>query len=124
MEGGTTVDADLSVDVHRDKEVPVLDLSGDIDSFTCAKLRRAITELLRNGDCRVVISMAKVRYIDSSGLGTLVGGLSRAREKNGDLAISGANPQIRKVLNITGLSKVFNVFEDDSEAARSLRNDE
>ena len=118
------MEADLNVDVRRDKDVPVLDLSGDVDSYTCAKLRRAIIDLLRNGDSRVVISMANVRYIDSSGLGTLVGGLSRVREKNGDLAISGANPQVSKVLSITGLSKVFNVFEDHAEAARSLRDDQ
>lgn len=117
------MDADLDVRVHRTENVPVVSLSGDVDSYTCDKLRETIIELLSQGDSRVVISMGRVNYIDSAGLGTLVGGLRRVHERDGGLAISNASPQIRRVLSITGLSKVFDVYETDVEAARSLQRD-
>ena len=116
------MDADLDVKIRRMGDVPVVELSGDVDGYTCAKLRDAIIDLLEAGDCKVVISMAKVSYIDSSGLGTLVGGLRRINEHDGGLVLSGAGPQIRKVLSITGLSKVFSVFDNEAEAVRSLSN--
>lgn len=112
--------ADLDVRIRRNDNVPIVDLSGDVDAYTCAKLREAIVELLDQGDSRVVIGMSNVDYIDSTGLGTLVGGLRRVSEQKGAMAISGANPQVRKVLSITGLSKVFSLFDDETEAIRSL----
>lgn len=116
------MDTDLKVKIHKQGDIPVLDLSGDIDAFTCGKLREAIIGLINAGDRKMVISMDNVRYIDSSGLGTLVGGLRRVSEHDGGLALSGASPQVRKVFNITGLSKVFAIFDDETEAASSLSN--
>lgn len=120
MEGVTEMEADLNIEVHRMGSVPIVDLSGDIDAYTCAKLREAILELLEKGELRIVISMTNVNYIDSSGLGTLVGGLRRVSERNGGLAISGASAQIQKVFGITGLNKVFSLFDDETQAAHSL----
>ncbi len=116
------METDLDLKIHKVNSIPVVDLSGDVDAYTCLKLREAILDLLQEGEFRVVISMANVDYIDSSGLGTLVGGLRRVTERKGGLAISGANPHIQKVLSITGLSKVFRVFDDEREAVHSLRS--
>lgn len=115
------MEADLDLKVSKVDDVPVVGLSGDVDAFTCQKLRGAILGLLKDGELNVVINLANVRYIDSSGLGTLVGGLARVSEREGDLAIAGANPQVQKVLNITGLNKVFRVYDDDTSAVRSLK---
>lgn len=114
------METDLNVKVYRSGNIPVLDLSGDVDTYTCTKLREAILDQLNQGETRLIIRMANVRYIDSSGLGTLVGGLRRVSEQKGKLVISEPNSQIRKVLNITGLIKVFSTYSNDAEAARSL----
>lgn len=114
------MDADLGIRVHRTEDIPVVVLSGDVDDYTCKKLSDTITGLMAAGDSNFVIGMANVRYIDSSGLGTLIGGLRRASERNGGLAISSASRQIRKVLDITGLARVLTVFEDEQTAVRSL----
>jgi len=121
MEGGTAMETDLQIKIRRGKDVRVVDLSGDVDTYTCVKLREAILDLLEEGNSRMIIGMANVSYIDSSGLGTLVGGLRRVNDQKGELVISGANPQIRKVFSITGLSKVFPLFDNEEEAARSLK---
>lgn len=116
------MDPDLEVSISRTGNIPIVALSGDIDTYTCAKLREAIVDLINEGDLRVVINMSNVNYIDSSGLGTLVGGLRRVNEKNGELAISSATPQLLKVFNITGLSRVFDIFENEGDAVRSLED--
>lgn len=112
---------DLDVRIHRNKDIPVVDLYGDIDSHTCSKLGMAIANLITKGDLQLIIDLTGVNYIDSSGLGTLVGGLRRVNEQNGHLAISNANPQIRRIIDITGLSKVFSLYDNESEAVNGLR---
>ena len=115
------METDLDLIVNRVHSIQVLKLTGDVDEFTCAKLRDTIRGLMDAGEFRLVIGVSGVNYIDSSGLGTLVGGLRRVAEHNGGLAISGANPQIERVLSITGLDKILPVFEDDDSAVRSLK---
>jgi anti-anti-sigma factor len=115
------MDTDLDLTVRRVDSVPVLNLSGDVDEFTCAKLRDSIRNLLDEGEFNLVIGVSGVNYIDSSGLGTLVGGLRSVAEHEGGLAISGANPQIERVLSITGLNKILPLFEDDRAAVQSLK---
>jgi len=114
------VENDLLIQFRKSGEISVLGLSGDVDVYTCSILRDAIIHSIDQGDQRMVINMANVNYIDSSGLGTLVGGLRRVKQNDGHLAISSATPRIRKVLKITGLNKVFTIFEDEDSAVRSL----
>jgi anti-sigma B factor antagonist len=115
------METDLDLKVRRVDSIPVLNLSGDVDEFTCAKLRETIHSLLDAGEFNLVIGVSGVNYIDSSGLGTLVGGLRLVAEHEGGLAISGTNPQIERVLSITGLNKILPLFEDDRAAVESLK---
>lgn len=116
------METDIDLEVEKMGNISIIQASGDLDTFTCAKLREAICDLIENGCSRIVINIADVNYIDSSGLGTLVGGLRRVAEKNGGLAIAGANPQVQKVFTITGLCKVFKLFDDNKQAANSLKS--
>lgn len=116
------METDLDLTVRRVDSIPVLNLSGDVDEFTCAKLRDTIHNLLDAGEFNLVIGVSGVNYIDSSGLGTLVGGLRSVAEHEGGLAISGSNPQIQRVLSITGLNKIFPLYEDDRSAVESLKS--
>lgn len=120
MKGRIGMEMDLNVKVRRSGKIPIIDLSGDVDSYTCSRLGEVIRDLIDEGEVRMVVSMVGVDYIDSSGLGTLVGGMKRATDHSGGLAITGASPQIQKVLSITGLVRVFDVYKDEAEAARSL----
>lgn len=68
----------------------------------------------------LIISMDGVEYIDSSGLGALVGGLKRASEQQGRIFIVCTNPQVTKVFEITGLVKVFPIFATLDAARAAL----
>lgn len=114
------MEMDLQIKTKMLKDIPVIELIGELDSYTCAQFRDAMIDAIDKGHPSVVVSMAGVEYIDSSGLGTLVGGLKRATENGGKIAVVCSSNQIRKVFEITGLEKVFPIFEDEKEAAGTL----
>lgn len=110
----------LDIQVRRTDDAAVLDLSGEIDALSSPDLKQVISELLTSGEPRILVNLSQVEYIDSFGLGTLVGGLRRARDANGDLSIVGASPRVRKVLNVTGLAEIFDMPSDDSAGASDM----
>lgn len=112
---------DIKVNV---RETPgqsyVVDLSGEIDVYTSPKVKDAIGDLIDKGNYNLVINLEKVRYIDSTGLGVLIGGLKRVREHGGSVNLVCTNPQIRKIFDITGLVKIFGIYDDEDAATKAL----
>ncbi|MGI6296466.1 MAG: STAS domain-containing protein [Armatimonadota bacterium] len=114
------MEMDLVISVRHNGTIPIIDLSGEVDAYTSARFREAMVELIDNGSSSLVISMLKVEYIDSSGLGALVGGLKRSTENGGKIVLVCDNPQIRKVFEITGLEKVFPIYDAEADAVNVL----
>lgn len=111
--------ADLSIETRMVNGFAVLDLNGEVDSYNAPKLRERMIGLIDEGNPQLVVNLGGVDYIDSTGLGTLVGGLKRASEKGGAIRIICPNEQIHKVFSITGLVKVFPIFTDEAGAFAS-----
>jgi len=111
---------DLDILVSRTDNGAVLELAGDIDSFSARQLQEAIRDLLASGEKRILVSLSRVAYIDSYGLGALVGGLRRARERHGDLSITDASAQVCRVLGVTGLNRIFDFPISDEEATEDM----
>ncbi len=86
-----------------------LEVVGEIDMDTVPELRRSLYELIDAGAKPVTVDMAGVSFIDSSGLGVLIGAQQRARELGGDVAIRNLNGPARKVFEITGLVDSFQI---------------
>ena len=111
--------ADLTIDTRTLDGKPVLDLNGEVDSYNSSKLRERRVTLIEGGQKELIINMSGVDYIDSTGLGTLVAGLKRASEQGGSIRIICPNDQIFKVFSITGLVKVFPIFNNEQDALAS-----
>jgi anti-sigma B factor antagonist len=112
---------DIKVNVRETgSDSYVVELGGEIDVYTSPKVKDAITELIDQGHYNLVISLEKVRYIDSTGLGVLIGGLKRVREHGGSVNLVCTNPQIRKIFDITGLVRIFGIFDDEQAAQKAL----
>ena len=112
---------DIRVQVREsDDEAYVVELSGEIDVYTSPKVKDAIGELIDEGHYNLVINLEKVRYIDSTGLGVLIGGLKRVREYGGSVNLVCTNPQIKKIFDITGLVKIFGIFDSEDAAMKAL----
>jgi len=87
-------------------------ISGEIDVVTAPQLRQLVLDLIADGRADIVIDLEDVEFIDSVGLGMLVGALKRAREAGGDLRMVSPRPRVLRVLDITGLTDVFAVPGD------------
>ncbi|GAB4467221.1 MAG: anti-sigma factor antagonist BldG [Armatimonadaceae bacterium] len=111
--------AELQIQTRTQYRVPILDLSGEIDSYNATRLRDTMVELVERGNPDLILNLTSVDYIDSTGLGAMVAGLKRARESDGMVHVICPNPSIYKIFQITSLNKVFAVHEDE-RAALSL----
>ena len=102
---------DLRLDVTHREGWAVLAVGGEIDVATAPRLREQLISLVNDGQHRIVVDLTAVEFLDSTGLGVLVGALKRVRTHDGDLALVCDEPRILKVFEITGLTKVFAMFD-------------
>ncbi len=100
--------------------IPVLRLSGELDLSTVPELRRAIRGLIEETQVNFVINLTNLDFIDSSGLGVLVGGLARVREKQGEIKLVCANRRILRVFEMTRLTQLFEIYDAEEAAARDF----
>ena len=94
----------------------VLAVKGEVDVYTAPRLREKLVELVSHGSKHLIVDLEGVDFLDSTGLGVLVGGLKRLRSHDGDLSLVCSQHRILKVFEITGLTKVFAIY-DSVEAA-------
>jgi anti-sigma B factor antagonist len=107
---------ELSVTSRQEGARTVISVSGEIDVYTAPSLRERLNELVAAGHYDLVVDMEGVEFLDSTGLGVLVGGLKRVRSHDGTLRLVCTQEKILKVFRITGLTKVFPIFGSLSEA--------
>lgn len=85
-------------------------LDGEIDAATVDPMKAKVAEAIAaNPGSRVTIDFAQVTFLDSTGLGALVSAMRQARGSGGDVALTNVAPNVRKVFDITGLDKVFDI---------------
>lgn len=104
--GGTPAAADLTITIDDETERTVVHLVGEIDTVSSKRLRALLGERV-DDDHDVVIDLAGVRFIDSSGLGVLVGALRRFNTAGHDLVLRRPSTSLMRVLEMTGLADVF-----------------
>ena len=100
--------------------VAIIALIGEVDVYTSPKVKQEIVDLLNNGTHKLVVDLTGVEYLDSTGLGVLIGGLKRAREREGDLKLVCDNTRILRIFEITGLTKIFDIHRSDADALAKL----
>jgi anti-sigma B factor antagonist len=93
----------------------VIEVCGEIDVYTAPRLRETLISLVDGGNYRLIIDMEGVEFLDSTGLGVLVGGLKRVRAHGGGIDLVCTQGKILRIFRITGLNKVFSIY--DSVAA-------
>ncbi len=100
----------------------VIAVSGEIDVYTAPKLREKLVSLAESGSSHLIVDMEGVEFLDSTGLGVLVGGLKRVRAHEGWIDLVCTQGRILRIFRITGLNKVFNIYETvpDAIAARAI----
>jgi anti-sigma B factor antagonist len=108
----------LQIDVTRIAGFTVVSPQGEIDFATGPQLKDAITELLLAGQVDLVIDLLAVDFIESTGLGALIGGRRRAHALKGSLVLVCTEQQMLKIFRITGLDKVFTIHDTVEQATK------
>jgi len=103
-------------------DVAVIDFSGRITlGEGSSALRRMVQDLIQNGQQRILLNLADVDYIDSSGIGELVNAFSKVRDSGGELKLMNLTKRVHDILQIARLYTVFDVQTDENIALQSFR---
>lgn len=97
----------------------MLDVVGEVDLYTAPALRDEIASLIQGGARKLVVNLEQVGFMDSSGLGVLIGALRRLKEHDGQLALVCNEGSTLKIFAVTGLDKVFAIHRDVAAATAS-----
>jgi anti-sigma B factor antagonist len=109
---------DLSIHVHVVDDVQVYELSGSLDIATSPSVRAALVAASERGSHRLIVDLTLVDFLDSTGLGALIGAQRRAKEFDGEVRLVAKEGQILRLLRITGLLRVFAVYPTLEEAVK------
>jgi anti-sigma B factor antagonist len=99
----------------------VLDVSGEIDVYTAPQFKEAVNQVINDGQLNLIINMAGVTYMDSSGFGTLLSATKRLRPEGGNVNLVACNSAIDRMLRITRLNTVFGTFATIEEAMAAIK---
>lgn len=111
----------FKIDTYNlEDEVPVIKLEGEVDVYTAPQLKQQMIALLESGTRQMIVDLTAVEYFDSTALGVLIGGLKRMRERDGNLSLICPSPRIRRVFEITGLDKIFDIYSTSEEAKSDM----
>lgn len=108
------------LEIHRSEAGEgnvVVSPTGDLDAFGVASFRRALAQL---GERRVIIDLEEVVFVDSAGLGALIGCIRRAREQGGRVVVACSRPGLVRVLRSTGFDRIAVVTSSLREAVAAL----
>ena len=113
--------ANLNISERQAGDVTILDMDGDVTfGEGNVVLRKAIRRLIGEGKRKLLLNFSGVRYVDSSGIGELVSGLTAIQRDDGQLKFMNLTQRLQELLAITKLTTIFDVFEDEGEALDSF----
>ena len=87
----------------------VIAVTGEVDLFTAPELKERLVELIDSGQRQIIIDLSETTFLDSTGLGVLIGALKRLRASDGELVIVNQEASIAKTFEITGLDQIFTI---------------
>jgi len=108
----------LEINVERTDDYSVCRPAGELDAYTVGQFREALAELAE--EKRLLIDLSDVPFMDSAGLGALIGGIRRTRENEGEVAVACNRPTLTRLLHTTGFDRIVPVKESLEEALEAL----
>jgi anti-sigma B factor antagonist len=113
----------LTIDQDAQENLAIVTVTGEIDVFSSPRLREELLALIQDGRVQLIVDVSGVEFLDSTGLGVLVGIYHRLRTWQGSLAFVGANERVRRVFHITQLDRIFVIHESVEAARKSLSSE-
>ncbi len=112
----------MSLEKKYHRDTLVIKIAGEFDMVTAEEFRRLVDpELDRRQIRNLVINLGGVSFIDSSGLGVIIGRYKKLSQSGGKLWIAAARPPVRKILELSGLQKIIQFYESEKQALEAVR---
>ena len=108
----------LDIQVETDRGFTICRPIGELDAFTVSQFRQSLAELASSS--RLLIDLSGVPFVDSAGLGALIGGIRRVRELGGDVAVACPRPTLTRLLRTTGFDRIVTVTSTLDEAVATF----
>ncbi|MCB1734807.1 MAG: STAS domain-containing protein [Gammaproteobacteria bacterium] len=108
----------MNVEIETQGNATVVRMDGRLDAAAVTAVKADLHAIEINKGTLVVFNLAKVDFIDSTGLGLVVSTFRRARENEGDLAVCCLTPQVRSLFELTRMHRIFNVFDTEDMAVQ------
>lgn len=110
----------MKITQRHQSKIEIYEIDGEVNFHTSPELREKLHESLSKQTDRILVSLRKVRYIDSSGLATFVEALQKIKKYNGRLVLSELAPAVRSVFEIAKLDGIFSLANSQEEAVSLL----
>ena len=110
----------MRINEHRENTVLVLTIEGRLDASTASAFKSRIKTLVESGQVRFVVDTSLLQFLDSSGLGVLVSALRLAGQAGGDVKIARLSREMKSLLALTRLNKVFEIHESVENAVAAF----
>ncbi len=108
----------LEINVEPNDGFSVCRLAGEVDAYTVGEFREALSGI--TDVSRLIIDLSEVPFMDSAGLGALIGGIRKVRESDGDVAVVSSTASLNRLLHTTGFDRIVPVCETLDDALASL----
>lgn len=113
---------EAKISVHSMGECSIIEIEGGLDAFVVTKVKDMINDLVGAAHTRIVVDMKAVEEINSTALGILVSRLRRVRIHGGDIKLARLSPSVRRVFDVMGASRIFEIHDDLESAATSFED--
>lgn len=111
----------MKLDLSADKKTVIVRTSGELDMVVADEFRREVDGFMEKYCCdNVVLNLNGVTFIDSSGLGVILGRYKKTTLRGGRMVIVGAPVQVKRILELSGVLRIANAYETENEALQAL----
>ena len=107
---------DLSLSARHEGDYTIIECGGELDIATVSRLRELFADLIADGHHHLVVDLQGVEFLDSTGLGVLIGGLKRVDPHDGSFQLVCTQDRVLKIFHITGLTNVFTIHASVKDA--------
>lgn len=112
----------LEIEIEEHDEYVVCRPAGELDAYTVGQFRESLAELAE--EPRLLIDLSEVPFMDSAGLGALIGGIRKARETDAEVVVACGRDTLKRLLHTTGFDRIVPVKDDLDDAVEALLNPE
>jgi len=113
--------SNFSINVRESNNVMIIDLSGEIETFAISQLKEDMEKIIKSKKNLILLNLSNVIRFNSTALGILIGRLRRVRVTGGDIKICNVTAPIKKVFDLMGVSRVFEIYSTEKEALEGMK---